>query len=185
MWIAYGNSDNPVEKNLPDWTPAWQCFLDDDTYRISLIRCGNDVRSGSGMTPLSEDQIRPRQDMPAVEINRQIWPVVNEEEKHSNKLERLTLSADAQSYREARIKSKTRIVLLPHDDGQEKTIDISDFGDMARLSLIGGKVVVEIGEKMLVIGEIGEKNLLEGEIHAENDSLIAINDRPSADNTAQ
>lgn len=172
MWILYGNSDDPVEKNLPHWTPAWQCWLDDGTYRIALMRCGNDVRSGLGMSPLSDDQIRPRQDMEAVEINRQIWPVVSEEEKLSSALKLLNLSADAPPYREARVKSKTRIVLLPHGEGQEKTVDISDFAGMALLSIIDGHIIVEVGEKLQVIGKIDEKDPLKEETEAENLSLI-------------
>ncbi len=173
MLICYGESNNPVEKNIPDWTPAWQCFLDDGgSFYLSLMRCGNDVRGGHGMTPLSKDQIRPRQDMKVVEVNQQVWPVVTEEESVKNALEKVTMSADAQPYREVRITSPNRFVLLPHDDGQARIIDVSDFGTLARLSLIGGQVVVEVGDKMQVIGQVCEKDPLKAGTDAENLSLI-------------
>ena len=74
--MLVGYHDLPRLRNLLRWTPAWQAFLSDSTFRISLMGCANDVRAGEGMRPLPGSQIRPRQDVPERIVNRVIWPEI-------------------------------------------------------------------------------------------------------------
>lgn len=161
MEICYAGSKEPETKDIKDWTPAWQCFLDDGSWCISLMRCGNDVWfEGKRMKPLSEDQIRDRQEG-TIQVNRQIWPTIDSGDQPTTTEETVKDDEDSAPqtpiYRKVVIESPTRWLLHKHDGGNPAEINVALLGDMVKLSFIGNQVIAETKGDKQVIGEIVER----------------------------
>gem|GEM_PF-3702679 len=160
MEICYAGSKKPETKDIKDWTPAWQAFLDDGSWCISLMHCGNDVWfEGKRMKPLSEGEIRDRQEG-TIEVNRQIWPTINNDEQPETTEKSVKDDEEIPQtplYCEVVIKSPTRWLLHKHGGGNPAEINVALLGDMINLSFIGNQVIAETkdGYKR-TIGEIGE-----------------------------
>jgi len=165
MQISYADSEKPIYKEIEDWIPAWQCFLSDETWSISLMKCGNDVYySWKRMTTLTSAQIRDRLEG-TVEVNRQIWPTIENNDQPTTAEE--TVEDDDSTptipkYRELAVKSPTRFLLHKHNGGQPDEINITHLGDMISLSFVNGMVIAETKDDKRIIGEIIE-NLPEDE----------------------
>lgn len=140
----------PEFRDLPKWTPAWQCFLSDGTFLIALMACANDVRSGGGYNPLPETQIRPRQDIPVRESNRQIWPLVPE-----GTTPEPTVPANLVECASVKVTSPSRYVLHP-ETGRETVVELGVLANWVRLGIEGDTVYAIIGGERRVIGRIVE-----------------------------
>lgn len=139
-------------RNVPDWTPAWQCFFSDGTFRITLMRCANDVRSGGGMEALPDTQIRPRQDIPERVVQQQVWPEVVDTPLASP----VTVPMDEEGvveYISVRISSPTRFV-LHRASGRETVVDISVLSDLVTLGVEGDTIYAVVGGQRHTIGRI-------------------------------
>lgn len=145
------------QKNIPNWEPAWRCHLSDGTSSISLMRCGNDVRVGTRTTTEEGGEIRPRQDIAPVEFNQQIWPPVTENDQEQTELPTThELSADLTQYREIRVQSASRLVLL-RLDGSQELLDMTLLGDLVAISIVAGQLVAQTSNHRRIIGEVGSQ----------------------------
>lgn len=144
-------NDEPALKDIPEWIPAWQCFLSDGSFRLSLMFCGNDVRRGEGMEPLPETQIRPRQDSTpsfTPETPVQVWPVAVPEVTPAAAPELPTfVSAKADG---------PRRYVLHAANGKETIIDLGILPDIT-LGIEGDEIFARIADQQRVIGRIVAK----------------------------
>ncbi|MFH1367016.1 MAG: hypothetical protein ABIH38_03435 [Patescibacteria group bacterium] len=156
--------DKPAFKDLPKWTPAWQCFLSDGTFRITLMLCGNDVRRGEGYSPLPETQIRPRQDgTPSFtpETPRQVWPVVTEtpapesSKPESAVTEPAAKSDDIPKFVRATITDIGRIVLRKLGGGDDVIVDVRPIPGVY-LCVDDVQIIFRTGDKKTVFGILVE-----------------------------
>ncbi|MFA6466330.1 MAG: hypothetical protein WCV71_00520 [Patescibacteria group bacterium] len=148
------------QKNIPDWQPAWRCYLSDGTSSLTLMRCGNDVRVGTRTTTSEGGEIRLRQDIdpvdvdqqiwPPVDLNQQIWPPVVDQEPTLPVAE---IAPEPGQYREIRVQSASRLVLLRRDGSQE-LLDMTLLGDLVAISIVAGKLVAQTSDHRRIIGEV-------------------------------
>ena len=152
MLVHYA-SGGPQERNLDRWTPAWLCRLSDGSVRIALMACANDVRAGHGGEPLPSTQIRPRQDIPSREVQRQVWPVATEQ---TAPVETPTeVSATIVDYTSARVTSPSRYV-LHRTNGRETVIDLGVLANAITLGIEGGTIYAIVGDQRRTFGRIVE-----------------------------
>lgn len=158
MRIRYKDNPEHEFRNLPNWTPAWQCFFSDGTFRLSLMICGNDVRHGEGMVALPETQIRPRQDgTPSFtpETPRQVWPVVTEMPAPEPEPAKPEPKADVPVFVWVKVTGPRRYVLHPKS-GQEIIIDLNLIPEVT-IGIENGDIFIQIGTARRVIGRLIEE----------------------------
>ncbi|MBT4210057.1 MAG: hypothetical protein HOE19_04060 [Candidatus Komeilibacteria bacterium] len=173
--VADANSKEPVEKNIPDWEPAWQCFLSDDSWSVTLMMCGNDVWMGTRTTPMENGEIQPRQDMEAIEMNQQVWPIVTNEEP-----DELELPDELNNLREVRFKSNRQVVVLFHGDREQENWEIpAALSELVTLSLSEGQLIATtIDGTQRVLGVITDQPEadLQASLDNEAESLMGPTD---------
>ncbi len=141
----------PQFRNLPNWTPAWQCFFSDGSFLIALMACANDVRAGGGFEPLPATQIRPRQDIPVREVQRQVWPVVAEQTAPETD----AIPSHGVVCTSVKVSSPSRYVLHP-ENGRETVVELGVLCNWVTLGIEGETVYAIIGDERRVIGRIVE-----------------------------
>jgi hypothetical protein len=147
MMVNFANG--PQQRNVERWTPAWQCFLSDGTFRIALMACANDVRAGHGGQALPGTQIRPRQDVPERIVQRQIWPEI----APSSVPAEIPTAISPLQFASVRFDGPMRLVF--HPGGQ--VLDLGPLvaqGVRISVGVQNGEVIVDNNGQRVVFGRI-------------------------------
>jgi hypothetical protein len=165
MEVGYGSQDQSLwrrfwnwilgkgtraRRNLPNWTPAWECTMSDNSVLYALQACANDVYAGNGLSALPETQVRAREGVQPVEPHVQAWPEVTRIEPTPE----LSVPDQVREYREVRIQGPNRFVLLPPEGDGRSIIDVDVLGGILRLGIDDGNVVARTSDGSRVIGRI-------------------------------
>lgn len=148
------------ERNVLEWTPAWQAFLDDGTFLLTFWRCANDVKAGGGVEPLPATQIRPREDVPVYEPATpiQVWPPVPEGQPVAASASAdavIDIPADAETlaeYTSVKVTSATRYVLHTRDN-RDVIIDVGPIPGIT-IGIEGAMINALVGDQRRNIGRL-------------------------------